>query len=200
MTEPATPCATAASPSVAASPPTTSNNDDEQEEPSVSSYYCPVYFESKKAGSKDLRVLFAMAEGYDGLNFQKHMDPPFIESKIYVKQMKPNQKILQAEVKHRFNTYILQGKEPMIAACLEWLSKNKIPSNDEFQEELCFTKLELIKYQTHVTTMVLREKQQAESVNTSKYWCNQIPLLHLYHVFMDEEIMHKLVTLNVVKS
>jgi hypothetical protein len=69
--------------------------------------------------------------------------------------------------------YILQGKEPkplawMIAACSEWLSKNKIPSNEEFKDELRFVKLELIKDQTHVTTMVLLEKEQAESVNISK--------------------------------
>ncbi len=91
MTKPATPCVMAASPSVAASPnslsaaaaaaTTTSNNNDEEEEPSISSYYCHLYFESEKAGLKDLRILFAMAEGHDGLNFLKHRDPPFIESK-----------------------------------------------------------------------------------------------------------------------
>jgi hypothetical protein len=97
-TKPATPRVTAASPSVAASPTslsdaaaTTSNNDEEGEEASVSTYYCWVYFESEKAGSKDLHVLFAMSEGHDGLNFLKHTDPPFmIESKIYVKQTKQN--------------------------------------------------------------------------------------------------------------
>jgi hypothetical protein len=147
MTEPATPNATAASLSVAARPASSSNNDDEEEEPSVSSYYCRMYFKSEKAGSKDLHVLFVMAEEHNGLNFPKHTDQPFIKSKIYVKQMKPNQQILQAEVKCRFNAYILQGKEPKpsawtIAACLEWLSKSKIPSNDEFQEGLRFIKLE----------------------------------------------------------
>jgi hypothetical protein len=98
---------------------TTSNNDDnhDEEEASVSTYSCRVYFESEKAGSKDLHVLFAMAEGQDnGLNFPKHTDPPFIESKIYAKQMKPNRQILQAEVKRRFNAYILQGKEPKPSA------------------------------------------------------------------------------------
>jgi hypothetical protein len=103
MTEPATPRAMAASPSVAASPnslsyaaaTTTSNNDDdEEEEASISSYYCCVYFESEKAGSKELHVLFVMAEGHDALNLPKHMDPPIIESKIYVKQIKPNRQIL----------------------------------------------------------------------------------------------------------
>jgi hypothetical protein len=208
MTMPTTPQVTAASPSVAAS--TTSvdddaTNDDVEEEAPVSSLYCRVYFESEKAGSKDLRVLFAMAEGHDGLSFPKHTDPPFIESKIYVKQIKPNRQILQAEVSRRFKAYISQGKEPKpsawtIAACSEWLFKNKIPSNEEFQDELRYIKTELIKYRTHVTNMVLSEKQQPESVHVSKNWCNQLPFLRLYHVFMDEEIRHKLVTLNVVKS
>jgi hypothetical protein len=58
-------------------------------------YWWCVYFESEKAGSKDLSVLFAMTEGHNGLNFPKHTDPLFIESKIYVKKMKPNQQILQ---------------------------------------------------------------------------------------------------------
>jgi hypothetical protein len=204
MTEPTTPHVMAASPSVGASPTSLSDdaNGDEEEEPPVSSLYCRVYFESEKAGSKDLRVLFAMAEGHDGLSFPKHTDPPFIESTAYFKQIKPNRQILQAEVKRRFTAYVLQGKEPKpsawtISACPAWLSKNQIPSNDEFPDELRYIKKELIKYQTHVTTMVLSEKQQSD---TSKNWCNQLPFLRLYHVFMDEEIRHKLVILNVVKS
>ncbi len=73
MTVPMSPHAMAASPSVAASPTslsTTSNNHDEEEEEAyVSSYYyCRVYFENENAGSKDLRVIFVMAEGHDGLN------------------------------------------------------------------------------------------------------------------------------------
>jgi hypothetical protein len=206
MTEPATPImVTAASPSVAASPTslsTTSNNDDE--EAYVSTYYCCMYFENENAGSKNLRVLFVMVEGHNGLNLPKHMEPPLTESKIYAKQMKPNRQILQAEFKRRFNACILQGKDPkpsawMITAYSEWLSKNQIPSNEEFKDRLRFIKSELIKYQAHVTTMVLSEKQQAESINTSKNWFNQIPFLCLYHVFMDKEFRHKLVTLNVVK-
>jgi hypothetical protein len=68
---------------------------------------------------------------------------------------------------------MLQGKEQKpsawtITACSEWLSKDKIPSNDEFQDELWFIKLELIKYQTHITTMILLEKQQSESVNAMR--------------------------------
>jgi hypothetical protein len=123
-----------------------------------------------------------MAEGHGGLNLPKHTDPPFIESKIYAKQMKPNQQILQAEVKRRFSAYILQGKEPKplaltIAACSKWLSKNRIPSNDEFQDNMQYIKSELIKYQTHIRTIILLEKQQAESINTSKNWCNQTPFL-----------------------
>jgi hypothetical protein len=49
--------------------------------------YYRAYFESEKAGSKDLRVLFAMAEGHDGLSFPKHTDPPIIESETYFKRI-----------------------------------------------------------------------------------------------------------------
>jgi hypothetical protein len=85
MTVP-TPHVMAASPSVGASPTSLSDdaNDDEEEEAPVSSLYCRVYFKSEKAGSKDLRVLFTMAEGHGGLSFPEHTDPPFIESKAYV--------------------------------------------------------------------------------------------------------------------
>jgi hypothetical protein len=102
-----------------------------------------MYLQSGKAGLKDLLVLFAMAEGQGGLNILKHADPPFNESKIYVKQIKVNQHILQAEVKVRLNAYILQGLESkplarIILACSEWFSKNKIPSSDEFLDKLQF--------------------------------------------------------------
>jgi hypothetical protein len=73
----------AASPSVFASPTALSddaNDDDEEEEAPVSTLYCCGYFESEKAGSKDFRVLFAMAEGHDRLSFPKHTDPSIIES------------------------------------------------------------------------------------------------------------------------
>jgi hypothetical protein len=65
------------SPPTSLSSTTTSNNDDEEEEEACawSTYYCWVYFESEKSG-KDLRVLFAMSKGHDGLNFLKHTDPP----------------------------------------------------------------------------------------------------------------------------
>jgi hypothetical protein len=42
--------------------------------------------------------------------------------------------------------------------------------------------------------MVLLEREQTESANISKNWCNQILFLWSYHVSMDEEIRHKLVT------
>jgi hypothetical protein len=212
MTVSTTPHVMAASPSVVASPTSLSDdasndaNNDEEEEAPVSSLYCRKYFESEKAGSKDLCVLFTMAEGHHGLSFPKHMDPLFIESKAYVKQIKPNWQILQAEVKRRFTAYVLQCKEPkpsawLISACLAWLSKNKMPGNNEFPDKLRYIKRELIKYETHVTTMVLSKKQQSEcGVNVSKDWCNQLPFLRLYHVFMDEEIRHKLVISHVVKS
>ncbi len=50
----------------------TRNDDNEEEEAPLSAYYCRVYFESKKAGSKDLRVLFAMAEGHVGQDIPMH--------------------------------------------------------------------------------------------------------------------------------
>mgnify|MGYP000057997715 CR=1 FL=1 len=97
MTATAAPCPTAASPLVAPSPnsnaagtsSTSKNNgddDEEEEAPSIASYYCCAYFESEKAGLKDLCVLFAMAERHY-YRLLKHTDPaPFIESKIYAKQ------------------------------------------------------------------------------------------------------------------
>jgi hypothetical protein len=120
MTEPATPHVMAASPSVAVRPTSLSDdtNNGAAEEAAVSSFYCLVYFESEKAGSKDhLRVLFAMAEGHGGLNFPKHTDPPFIEeSKIYVTRTKSNQTkptdSAKAEVKRRFNSYVLSMHPP----------------------------------------------------------------------------------------
>mgnify|MGYP002807478851 CR=1 FL=1 len=53
-----------------------------------------------------------MAEGHVGLDLPEHTEAPFIESKIYNKQIKPSRQILQLEVKWQFHAYILQGKEP----------------------------------------------------------------------------------------
>ncbi len=75
---------TAASQSVAAShnslSTSSSNRNDGEEEAPLTTYYCRVYFESEKAGSKDLRVLFAMAEEHVGLDLPKHTEVPFIKS------------------------------------------------------------------------------------------------------------------------
>jgi hypothetical protein len=98
----------------------------------------------------------------------------------------------------------MQGKEPKpaawtIAACIKWLLKNKIPSNKEFKEEIPYVRSQLNKYKAHVTAMVLSDKA-TEALSTSKNWCTSLPFLRLYDMFMDKEIQHKLVTLNVVKS
>jgi hypothetical protein len=120
-----------------------------------------------------------MAEGHLGLDLPKHMEAPFIKSKTYNQQIKPNQQILQLEVKRQFNAYISQGKEPKpsawtIAACTKWLLKNKIPSDDEFKEELPYIRSQLHKYKVHVTAMVLLDKA-AEGLNTSKNWRTLLP-------------------------
>ena len=73
------------------------DNEKEKEESKLTEFHAKNYFNSTM-GSKDLRVLFAMAIGCNSMDIPDHKDPPFCRSKTYHSEIKPDSSTLKLEV------------------------------------------------------------------------------------------------------
>ena len=73
------------------------DDENEKEEMKLTEFHAKNYF-NLTMGSKDLRVLFAMAIGCNSMDIPDHKDPPFCRSETYHSEIKPDSSTLKLEV------------------------------------------------------------------------------------------------------
>jgi hypothetical protein len=170
-----------------------STNDDD-----ISKWMCEAYYNSD-LGGKDIRILFAMAEGNhsEDLPIPLHTDEPFCYLPKYKSQFRPDLVTLQGEVKRRHRAYgvgpkggavtELKSKNWSKPDCLDWLSRHKIPK-ETFKGELLFLQGELLQakasYDENIKSFLSQNVAKPSNIN--------IPFMRLYHVFLEDKIKGQL--------
>ena len=155
----------------------------------LTEFHVKNYFNSTM-GSKDLRVLFAMAIGCNSMDIPDHKDPPFCRSKTYHSAIKPDSSTLKLEVTRRWKAYKTSGRQPRLAnwkieKSLEYLMNNPIPSTEHVDRQ--WLKEEIQEWKG-IQEMINESQQNEEDKVLHRTWSNDIPYLRLYHTLVDDSV------------
>ena len=155
----------------------------------LSPYHAQNYFNSTMGG-KDLQVLFAMVVGYSSHEFPDHMDPPFLKSKAYHSEVKPDTATLKLEVKWCWKAYFSTTRQQCptnwkIDKYHEYLLSHPIPTSKK--ADLDFSESEIEEWKG-IQLMINESQEKEDNQIIHHSWSSDIPYLHLYHTLVEDSI------------